>query len=405
MQNELEKLFLKTKPLSNMIKKATVVVDTNVLLSAYQTKDKTFEVILKMLEKLSEEGRLKIPSHVVWEFNKNRPERIKDIACNLQDFIDRLEKISNIENPKKLEGILPAINVLDASDVGSVLQIQEDLKSKLEAVRTAGKNFKKELKNLASKLNVYLDDDPILFKYREIIEKSFYSDGELNESELEKLGNERFKKNIPPGFRDKEKGINKYGDLIIWLQMCKINDDVIFITFDNKDDWVYKDNKKNVLGARRELVEEFYQETNGKTLKILHPSSFIDLYTNGEIAKDVTNELRAYNYSSEMLKIPTGSGKTAGMIRDYFSIRQQELDKILEDCFYYEHEVYGYLELIRKNFAEESTYFELSTQFEMLRKMRPEKVTELEGYLKELIKFYDGIRHIYMLYFNQDEEK
>ncbi|OPA39691.1 hypothetical protein BHL07_14535 [Bacillus cereus] len=295
MQNELEKLFLKTKHIDEMVKTAKVVVDTNVLLSAYQTKSVTFEAILTMLEELAEAERLKIPSHVIWEFNENRPERIKDIACNLQDFIGSLEKISNIPTPKKLNEILPAIDVLETSHIGEVVQSQEILREKLKEIRKVGTDFKAELQNLVSKISNYLDDDPILFKYKKILEKAYYEGEEIKESKLEDLGKKRFKDNTPPGFRDKEKGINKYGDLIIWLQICEINDDVIFITFDNKDDWVYKDNKKNVLGARRELVKEFYVKTSGKTLKILHPSDFIEIYTEGKVSSEVTDELKDYN--------------------------------------------------------------------------------------------------------------
>ena len=54
--------------------------------------------------------------------------------------------------------------------------------------------------------------------------------------------------------------MNKYGDLIVWLQICELKEDIVFITFDNKEDWVYKDNKGNVLGARRELVQEYYEK-------------------------------------------------------------------------------------------------------------------------------------------------
>lgn len=295
MQNELEELFLKTKHIDEIIKTAKVVVDTNVLLSAYQTKSVTFEAILTMLEELAEAERLKIPSHVIWEFNENRPERIKDIACNLQDFIGSLERISNIPTPKKLNEILPAIDVLETSHIGEVVQSQEILREKLKEIRKVGTDFKVELQNLVSKISNYLDDDPILFKYKKILEKAYYKGGEIKEPKLEELGKQRFKDNTPPGFRDKEKGINKYGDLIIWLQICEIKDDVIFITFDNKDDWVYKDNKKNVLGARRELVKEFYAKTSGNTLKILHPSDFIEIYTEGKVSSEVTDELKDYN--------------------------------------------------------------------------------------------------------------
>ncbi|MEM5633799.1 hypothetical protein AAHB55_12245 [Bacillus cereus] len=92
-------------------------------------------------------------------------------------------------------------------------------------------------------------------------------------------------------------------------------------------------------------------------------------------------------------------------MRAFSSIRKQEIDKLKEDCFYYEHEIHGYLELIRKSSAEEHTYSELNMQFELLRKEDLMTLPELEKYLKELIGFYEDIRYIYLKYFNQDEEK
>ncbi|HDR7450321.1 PIN-like domain-containing protein [Bacillus thuringiensis] len=404
MQNELEKLFIKTKTLDEMIKDATVVVDTNVLLSAYQTKPVTFDTILNILQELVDKERLKIPSHVVREFNKNRPNRIKDIANELQQFINTVDGIKNTQSPKKLNKILPAIDVLEDSHSEKVIKLQEEFNTQLNVLKEKGNVFINELSALVLKLSDYMDNDPILLKYESIIRESYFdTDIGLTEKELEDEGKRRSEKNIPPGFRDKEKGFNKYGDLIIWLQICKISNDVIFITFDNKDDWVYKDNKKNVLGARMELVQEFYKKTNGKTLKILHPSNFIDLYTEGKVSTDVTDELREYK---GVVTMPAGSGKTAATWpRAFSSIRKQEIDKLREVCFYYEHEIHGYLELIRKNSAEEHMYSELNMQFELLRKEDLMTLPELERYLTELMEFYEEIRYIYLKYFNQDEEK
>ena len=56
--------------------------------------------------------------------------------------------------------------------------------------------------------------------------------------------------------------------------------DVIFVTADVKGDWVHTANDE-VLGARRELVEEFYlrEQAKGHTFKILSPLQFITLFS------------------------------------------------------------------------------------------------------------------------------
>ncbi|MCU5582506.1 PIN-like domain-containing protein [Bacillus toyonensis] len=298
MQNELEKLFIKTKPLNEMIKDATVVVDTNVLLSAYQTKPVTFDTILNILQELVNEKRLKIPSHVVREFNENRPNRIKEITNELQQFINTVEGIKNTQPPKNLNKILPAIDVLEDSHNEKVIELQQEFNKQLNVLKEQGNKFKEELSALVLKLSDYMDNDPILLKYETIIRESYYdSDVIFDEKKLEEEGKRRFEKNIPPGFRDKAKKMNKYGDLIVWLQICELKEDIVFITFDNKEDWVYKDNKGNVLGARRELVQEYYEKSSGKTFKILHPGKFIEAYTNENLDKEVKEDLEDYDFN------------------------------------------------------------------------------------------------------------
>lgn len=293
MHNELEKLFINTKPLEEMIKKATIVVDTNVLLSAYQTKPVTFEAILNILNELANKKRLKIPSHVIREFNENRPKRIKDITNELQQFINTVDSIKNTQPPKKLDKILPAINVLEDNHAEKVVKLQQEFNNQLNTLKESGIAFKEELNTLVLKLSEYMDHDPILLKYEEIIRKSYFEPGiSLSEKDLEDEGKKRVEREIPPGFRDKAKKANRYGDLIIWLQICELKEDVIFITFDNKEDWVYKDSKGNVLGARVELVQEFYEKSDGKTLKILHPGKFVELYTDGNVDSEVKVDLK-----------------------------------------------------------------------------------------------------------------
>ncbi|MCU5047038.1 PIN-like domain-containing protein [Bacillus cereus group sp. Bce006] len=305
MQNELEKLFIKIKPLEQMIKNAKIVVDTNVLLSAYQTKPVTFKFILEILEDLAENNRLKIPAHVIEEFNEKRPDLIKDIADELQQFIDNINKIKNTTPPKKLNKILPAIDVLENSYTENVLELQNDFNKQLQNLKEQGNKFKDELNLLVLKLCQYMDDDPILKKYEKIIRSSYFKpELELDEESIKEEGERRFKEKIPPGFKDDKKENNKYGDLIIWLQMCELKEDIIFITFDNKSDWIYKDSDKNILGAKRSLVEEYYEKSGGKSFKILHPGDFGDLYSKGKVTSEVKEDMDDYTFS--LAKINSG---------------------------------------------------------------------------------------------------
>ncbi|EJQ96022.1 hypothetical protein IGW_01209 [Bacillus cereus ISP3191] len=394
MQNELEKLFIKTKPLNEMIKDATVVVDTNVLLSAYQTKPVTFDTILNILQELVNEKRLKIPSHVVREFNENRPNRIKEITNELQQFVTSVDKIKNTQPPKKLNKILPAIDILEDSYTDKVVELQQDFNKQLNVLNEQGNVFIEELRSLVLKLSDYMDNDPILLKYEDIIKESYFESKVLStEKELEEEGKRRFAKNIPPGFRDKTKSVNKYGDLILWLQICELKEDIIFITFDNKEDWVYKDSTGNVLGARRELVQEYYEKSNGKTVKILNPGKFVELYQ-GQVELEVKEDLNDY----------TAHLSNEELFKDLERIEWGKLDKVmyvskerkelLGDTYDAEDSLFDKFQAfdIKKLGSSAIEYQQIKSNFLNLYKSSMEKeklsMDELRHYTDELMKMY-----------------
>ena len=104
---------------------------------------------------------------------------------------------------------------------------------------------------LHNKLNHFEEDNPReqSFSKDDILDKLLLLfDGKVGEgfdkskiSEIEKEGADRYKKKIPPGYKDNKKSNNNYGDLIIWkelLQYAKENSKgIIFITGDRKEDW------------------------------------------------------------------------------------------------------------------------------------------------------------------------
>ena len=83
--------------------------------------------------------------------------------------------------------------------------------------------------------------------------------------ELCDLGTKRYENEIPPGFLDRGKDENQFGDLIIWFQIidyAKSNEkSIVFITDDGKEDWWLKF-KGKTIGPRPELIDEMYTEAN-----------------------------------------------------------------------------------------------------------------------------------------------
>lgn len=100
MEN-LETYFFQPKRFEDIIQSAKIVIDTNVLLAAYQYRNITFKELINTLEDLHRQKRLIIPSHVIKEFFKNRPDRIVEIIQTVQQVRDSLPDIKKIESIEK----------------------------------------------------------------------------------------------------------------------------------------------------------------------------------------------------------------------------------------------------------------------------------------------------------------
>lgn len=114
-----------------------------------------------------------------------------------------------------------------------------------------------------------------------------------------KEGGARFEHRLPPGFRDGNKDENRFGDLIIWFEILdkavasKVAlPKVLFITNDEKSDWVYAPKMRTeiVAGARKavgnsnpeikladpRLVSEFKRQTGHPNLSICSLATLVE---------------------------------------------------------------------------------------------------------------------------------
>ncbi|OAH53887.1 hypothetical protein AWH48_11495 [Domibacillus aminovorans] len=285
---EWEAYFHQPKPVNELIKSALIVVDTNVLLAAYQWREVTVNEMVNALEKLSNEKRLRIPLQVIQEFSKNRPQQL------IQRINDIETLISGLQSHKSLNQKVPMLEGKEVYEEAIKLQ---------EQYNKATKDYKDGLIKLRYNLKGLFSKDSYLESLKEIIDKSFFSPGEQESvDKLIEKAQKRFKDKIPPGFKDSEKEENNAGDFIIWDFIMKLQSDVIFISGDKKTDWVYSDGKKNPISARRELVEEFYRETGGKDFVHLSPKEFITLLNpevSEEVKEDLSTELSSNDVESE----------------------------------------------------------------------------------------------------------
>jgi hypothetical protein len=289
MNEQLNKYIFQPKKLEDIITTAKIVVDTNVLLAGYQYRDLTFKEIINTLSKLNEQARLLIPSHVLKEFFKRRPEKIVEMIQSVQQHRD---KIPSYKTDDPIEKVIPSLELTSLhSDIS---EIEETIRNKSKELNENIKKYRDLHNILIEEFKGYFNVDPILEIYSQLFKSAFFKpEGLQSEEDLIKHFNDvRVKEKLPPGYKDAKKNNgNEAGDFIIWSHILEIKDDVIFITADNKPDWVYSEpGNGKVINARRELVEEFYSESDRKTFTVVNPATFLKIF-NPDVEPTVIEDL------------------------------------------------------------------------------------------------------------------
>jgi PIN like domain len=126
---------------------------------------------------------------------------------------------------------------------------------------------------------------------------------------IAKEGEERYKKNVPPGYKDIKKEdptdeMRKYGDLILWMQVIdrakELNIGVIFVCDDRKEDW-WLEFKGRTIGPRPELVAEFKASVD-QDFYMYSTDRFLDFagkFLEAHVSKDSVSEIREIRKDEE----------------------------------------------------------------------------------------------------------
>ncbi|TDT47007.1 hypothetical protein CLV90_1074 [Maribacter spongiicola] len=289
MKNEFYEHFkLSETELKELWENATFVFDTNVLLNFYRYSEESKN---KFIEKIEELGpRVWYAHHSINEYLKNRLGEIQNQKSLYSDALKDMENLEKVfEHERKHPFITPKL-------LKKMKSVNAEVKRELEA----GKEFQESR---------FVNDD-VRDKLVEITSKKI---GEsYSEEELIKIydeGANRYKKSIPPGFKDKAKisanDGSAYGDLIIWKQIIEYakenKKDVVFITDDNKEDWWLISSGKTV-GPRPELIREFYTLTNRK-IQFYQPFQFLKFiseFLKSDVKQEIINEVKdTSSYSAD----------------------------------------------------------------------------------------------------------
>ncbi len=235
----------KEKKIEEIFKDAIFVLDTNSLLAPFNTGKENIEEIRKVYQKLIEESRLYIPEHVLLEFAKNRSTKISNLYTNIDNLLSTIPSIKSFE--------YPILGELDA---------YKELKENREEIISNIKKYKDSLDNIKSGITNWNWSDPVTSMYKSTFPEDIIFSTNLSEEDLIKEYDERLAHDIPPGNKDKSKDNNAIGDFVIWKSILNLGkekkSDIIFISNDEKNDWLLKGNKKSI-STKFELVDEFYR--------------------------------------------------------------------------------------------------------------------------------------------------
>lgn len=237
-------------------RRGLISVDTNALLDLYRFTEKARHELFEILETLS--SRLFITHQAALEFYRNRlsvfedrlsatDEKCKDIQKSLDSVSDKVQEfagrhqiaVSERDNLTTLvnglsQALTNAIRLAGTYDLTreQVLEGTDAVLKRLEAL---------SLNRIGSPLN----DDA--------------------QKQALKEAARRREERIPPGYSEKKTvpGLQA-GDYILWRQLMSEASahgrPVLFVTNEQKEDWVLKDSSNRILGPRPELVLEMQQQ-------------------------------------------------------------------------------------------------------------------------------------------------
>ncbi|MEN6292266.1 MAG: PIN domain-containing protein, partial [Methanobacterium sp.] len=253
MKNKFSEFYNSTD-LNELWDECVFVFDTNVFIDLYYHK-KLFNPFIDVLEnKISD--RIWMPYQVGLEYHRNRVKPLKEIEKKYFNLLSPLTSSKGIK--KSVKTLIKEFSKNDHfTEIEKYVKL-EDIEEDID-----------KLNELSSEIISKIDQNPDFFVndlIRDKLDALFkdkigdnYCDLKLKEIYLE--GEIRNKNKTPPGFEDKKKAINPYGDLILWHQILDYakenNKSIILVTGDSKKDWWFTTESNEIIGPHPSLIKEF----------------------------------------------------------------------------------------------------------------------------------------------------
>ncbi len=340
----------------NLWDNALFTLDANILLNLYRYSDETKTEFIKVLRKLNE--RIWIPNQSAQEFFENR---LNVISQQEKSYEETISALNNLEGEFKSSRQHPFLS-----------------KRLLKRFSTLTKEMCDELNENKDFHSRRIQGDDILEEIESLLANKVGD--EFSEKELEeivKLGESRFAKKIPPGYKDSgnkdntPNDIRKYGDLLVWKQIMnkskELKKAVILVTDDRKEDWWVRF-KGKTLQPRPELTKEFRTETE-QAFHMYQSDRFLEFardYLNEQVNQKTINEIRELRKLDEERRLQLKRRENALFNQE--KIKEQ----LLKERYMFEHEL--------KYINEERNMLEqkLHEKYNMLGKASLSKMDESE---------------------------
>lgn len=319
-------------------KNAVFIFDTNILLNLYRYQLATRDELLSILEDLSKQ--VWIPHHVALEFQKNRQNVIADQNKRFNDVRDTLEKTR--------KNLINDFDKLQLKKRHSAINPDEFIND----FNRLADEFINELTSAQKNQQQLTGPDPLKQKIEELFAEKV-GPAPLDQKEIDgiyKIGEERFKLNRPPGFKDAGKdkdrpdehfhgGItykSKYGDFLIWMQILAHAKNrqwktLIFVTDDGKEDWWARIGH-HTIGPRPELIDEAKHSSAITTFLMYSLETFLNAaksYLNAQVSEETLQEIRDISITSNQTRslsiFPTLRLEALQLLEEYLRPNYDEL--------------------------------------------------------------------------------
>lgn len=261
-----------------------VIFDANAILNIYKYSPETTDNILSHLSTLAEQ--LWIPHQAFKEYKENRQDVINGQHNKYKDVTREVERIMG----KAKNDIEEQFVRFSSFKFPLVNDLGKKILEAIESILEESRKFQTELKEEAKKNTRMLKEDKVNEFVEELVQSGRVGPP-YNIPTLLRIyeeGERRYKYLIPPGYKDIEKDKTdstrrrKYGDLVLWKQLLEqahaSNKPVIFVSFDQKEDWWKLDKNQIPVEPREELFDEFRQYSN-QPLAMMTLNDFINHFS------------------------------------------------------------------------------------------------------------------------------